>query len=186
LINKPVIVTKNLEIRILSSQDRNSLQEAADCRDIADTMISVPYPFTEVVAENWIKRAEEEFDSQKGYHFGIFERNTGKLTGYITLRELEREHSQVEFSFWIAKPEWGKGYATEACRAVVDFGFQSLGINRIYAFHMVRNPASGRVLEKLGFVEEGLLRECVIKWDKFEDVVIRAMLKRDWLGNASE
>ena len=81
---------------------------------------------------------------------------------------------------WIGVEWWGRGYATEAARAILDHGFESLGLNRIYAHHMVRNPASGRVLEKIGMMKEGLLRQPVRKWGKFEDVVVFAILRDDW------
>ena len=63
------------------------------------------------------------------------------------------------------------------------FGFERLGVNRICAFHITRNPASGRVLEKAGFRREGLLRQRVRKWGVFEDVVVLAVLREDWLEN---
>jgi RimJ/RimL family protein N-acetyltransferase len=56
-----------------------------------------------------------------------------------------------------------------------------MGINRVHAYHMLRNPASGRVLARLGFREEGVLRQRVRKWGVFEDVVLQALLKEDWL-----
>ena len=59
-------------------------------------------------------------------------------------------------------------------------GFEQLQLNRILAFHMVRNPASGRVLEKIGMKQEGLLRQCVRKWNRFEDMVLMAVLHEDW------
>jgi hypothetical protein len=65
---------------------------------------------------------------------------------------------------------WGKGYATEAARTAVRFGFEHLGLNRIWSYYMVRNPASGRVLAKVGMKREGLLREHVRKNEAFEDV----------------
>ncbi len=63
---------------------------------------------------------------------------------------------------------------------MIRFGFEELGRNRIYAHHMVRNPASGHVLEKSGMQREGLLRQRVCKWGKFEDVGILAILRTDW------
>jgi RimJ/RimL family protein N-acetyltransferase len=75
---------------------------------------------------------------------------------------------------------WGKGYATEAGRAAVRFGFEHLGLNKIWSCHMVRNPASGRVLAKLGMKREGLLRQHVRKNEAFEDVVARGLLREEW------
>jgi RimJ/RimL family protein N-acetyltransferase len=97
----------------------------------------------------------------------------------VSLRSIDREHEEAELSFWIGRPFWGRGYATEAAGAAVDRAFDALGINRIVAHHMVRNPASGRVLAQLGFRQEGLLRERVKKWGIYEDVVLMALLRRD-------
>jgi RimJ/RimL family protein N-acetyltransferase len=83
--------------------------------------------------------------------------------------------------FWVGVEHWRQGYATEAAEALLRYGFDTLGLNRIYAHHMVRNPASGRVLEKAGMKREGLLRQRVRKWGVFEDVVLLAILREDWL-----
>ena len=64
---------------------------------------------------------------------------------------------------------------------MVALGFEGLGLNRIHAHHMVRNPGSGRVLEKVGFQHEGLLRQRVVKWGVFEDVILLGLLKREAL-----
>jgi [ribosomal protein S5]-alanine N-acetyltransferase len=112
--------------------------------------------------------------------FGMTLRLGESLVGTIGLRDIDVEHSQAELGFWVAVECWGQGYATEASRAVVGFGFGQLGLNRIYAHHMVRNPASGRVLTKVGMKQEGLLRQRVRKWGVFENVVPLATLREEW------
>jgi len=84
--------------------------------------------------------------------------------------------------FWIGTDYWSQGYATEAGRAVIRFAFEQLNLNRVHAHHMVRNPASGRVLEKLGMKREGVLRQRLKKWGVFEDVVVMAILREEWAG----
>jgi RimJ/RimL family protein N-acetyltransferase len=74
---------------------------------------------------------------------------------------------------------------SEALKPMLRFAFEDLGLNRLYAYHMVRNPASGKVLQKNGFVQEGLLRQRVRKWGVFEDVALLAILHRDWQGKAA-
>ena len=69
---------------------------------------------------------------------------------------------------------------SEVVQAVVRYGFEGLGLNRLYAYHMLRNPVSGRVLEKNGFKQEGLLRQRVRKWGQFEDVALWAILRQEW------
>ena len=94
------------------------------------------------------------------------------------------EHLQAEVSFWIGRPWWRRGFATEAAQGVVRFAFESLDLNRVYGHHLVRNPASGRVLARLGMQREGLLRQRVRKNDSFEDVVLCALVREDWAGGS--
>lgn len=69
---------------------------------------------------------------------------------------------------------------SEALKPLLGFGFDTLSLNKIYAYHMVRNLASGRVLQKNGFTLEGLLRQRVRKWGKFEDVRLLSILRQEW------
>ncbi len=98
------------------------------------------------------------------------------LIGAVSLR-IERDDQRAELGYWIGRPYWGQGYCTEAVRAVLSFGFQQLGLNRIYAGHFSRNPASGRVMQKAGMNCEGHLRQHTKKWDAFEDIEIYAVLR---------
>ena len=96
------------------------------------------------------------------------------------MRDIDREHLQGELSFWLAIEAWGRGYMSEVVQAMVRYGFEDLSLNRLYAYQMLRNPASGRVLEKNGFRQEGLLRQRVRKWEQFEDVALWAILRQEW------
>jgi RimJ/RimL family protein N-acetyltransferase len=75
---------------------------------------------------------------------------------------------------------WGQGYMSEALQPIIRYGFEDLDLNRLYAYHMVRNSGSGKVLQKNGFELEGVLRQRVRKWGVFEDVKLWAMLHGDW------
>ncbi len=161
------------------------LQRLAGQREIADTMISVPHPFTDQYAADWISGHAAAYERDEALHFAITLINGALLAGAIELRAINREHSHAEMSCWIGLEWWGKGFATEAGLAVLRHGFEHLGLNRIMAFHMVRNAASGRALKKLGMRPEGLLRQCVRKWGRFEDVVPMAILREDWDRNRS-
>lgn len=83
----------------------------------------------------------------------------------------------AEPSFWLAVESRGRGFMAEALAAVLRYAFLDLDLNGVYAYHMVRNPTSGRVLSRLGFQVEGLLRQRVRKWGLFEDVVLQALLR---------
>ena len=176
----PTIATARLSLRPWAPADVAALCQLAGRREIADTMISVPHPFTEEYASAWIASHADAWEKGLALHWAITLAASGTAVGAAELRAIDREHHHGELSFWIGVPWWGQGLVTEAGQAVLRFGFGQLQLNRIYAFHMVRNPASGRVLAKLGLREEGLLRQCVQKWGRFEDVVVRAILRDDW------
>jgi ribosomal-protein-alanine N-acetyltransferase len=172
--------TRRLFLRPLQLADAPRLAMLAGRREIADTTISIPHPYSEGQARKWIAAQSES--GGRSIAFAITIRDNTHLIGVAGLRDVDAEHAQAELGFWIGLEWWRKGYATEAARAVVRYGFEQLKLNRIYAHHMVRNPASGRVLEKLGLKREGLLRQRIRKWGIFEDVVVLAILRSDWTG----
>jgi RimJ/RimL family protein N-acetyltransferase len=177
-----VLRTPRLVLDALTDADVPALVSLAGDRRIADTMISVPHPLDAAAARQWLDRLRAGAASGTARHWAIRAADTGALVGMATLRAIDREHEEAELSFWIGVASWGRGYATEAAGAVIAHAFTSDGLNRLVAYHMVRNPSSGRVLARLGFRQEGLLRQRVKKWGVYEDVVLAALLRRDWAG----
>jgi len=183
MTEQAVLETLRLQLRPLELSDTKEIQRTAGIREIADTMISLPHPYPAGEAERYIslKLREREAGSSVTY---VIEKKAGKeFCGLIELRDIDYEHSQGELSFWLAIDAWGHGYMSEVVQVIVGFGFEVLNLNRLYAYHMLRNPATGRVLEKNGFKQEGLLRQRVQKWGQYEDVAIRAILRQDWQAN---
>jgi RimJ/RimL family protein N-acetyltransferase len=88
----------------------------------------------------------------------------GQAVGVIglTLCEGERRHSG-ELSYWLGEPYWGRGIITTAVQAVTEYAVKELGLSRIESYVFSWNPASARVLEKMGFAREGVLRNSIIK-----------------------
>lgn len=179
-MDQPQLKTHRLYLSPMHSSDIPDIQRAASDREIADTMISLPHPYPDGEAERYFQRLQAEMQADRAYVYSIREMEEGNFCGLIELRAIEREHSQAELSFWLARESWGQGYMSEAVQATVQFGFEVLGLNRLYAYHMLRNPAAGNILEKCGFTQEGMLRQRVIKWGNFEDVALCAILKQDW------
>jgi RimJ/RimL family protein N-acetyltransferase len=93
---------------------------------------------------------------------------------------VDTSQSRGELGYWIGKSYWGAGYATEAAAAVIEHGFTTLGLNRIHAHHMRRNPASGRVLQKLGMLYEGSLRQHFQRDGRFEDMECYGILRSEY------
>ena len=176
----PLLETGRVLLRPLVLGDADALRRCAGAREIADGMISIPHPYPEDEAARYLVAQEEDFRAGRSVAFALGRKNDGTLMGVIEIRGVDRIHFQAEVSFWLAVPFWGEGYMTEALAPALDYAFRELKVNRLYAHHMVRNPASGKVLEKNGFQPEGLLRQRVWKCGRFEDVVLLSLLRRDW------
>ncbi len=175
-----ILETERLLLRPLSPTDATSIQKLASDRHIADTTISIPHPYPDGEAEIYISKKIAELKIGCSVTFAIKSKLEAKLIGIIEIRDIDREHSVAELSFWLAVAAWGKGYMSEALKPVLYCGFETLSLNRIYAYHMVRNPASGKVLQKNGFKLEGLLRQRIRKWGIFENVILLSILRQEW------
>lgn len=175
----PPLLTERLVLRSLTLEDAADVQRLAGDRDIALMTVAIPHPYEDGMAEEWIRASSERFKKDEALNFAITLKADKKLIGAIGL-ELEPEHERGELGYWIGKPYWNLGYATEAASAVVAYSFQVLKLNRIYAYHFTRNPASGRVLEKVGMRYEGCRRQHTKKWETFEDSIGYGILKVDF------
>lgn len=176
---RPTLHTTRLTLRPFEPSDGPRVKELAGDRAIADTTGRIAHPYEDGMAERWIARQQTEFEAGTSTDFAVTLRESGELLGAIGL-VINAAHRRAELGYWIGKPHWGRGYATEAGRAVIRHGFEDLGLARIAAHHFQRNPASGRILQKLGMKPEGLLRRHFLKWDTLEDVVLHGILREEW------
>jgi len=175
---QPMLHTERLVLRPFTPEDAPEVQRLAGVREVADTTLLVPHPYPDGAATAWIATHAAGWAARRSITYAITERAAGALVGAIGL-EVAAAHARGELGYWVALPCWGRGYATEAARELLAFGFDALGLNRIQAQYMTRNPASGRVLEKLGMRREGVHRQHVRRWDRFEDVAVCALLRAD-------
>lgn len=146
---------------------------------MARMMLRVPHPYPDGAALEFIRGARARWEKGDGYTFMCEETGSGSIVACAGL-EVAPEHLHAELGYWVAIECWGAGYATEASRAVVAFGFETLGLRRVHAGHYAHNPASGRVLEKVGFRHEGLRPRHIRRLDEFVDLVLTGLLREDW------
>jgi RimJ/RimL family protein N-acetyltransferase len=175
----PVLRTARLVLGAFQPQDAAELQRLAGAREIADTTLSIPHPYEMDHALAWIGNQRKEAARGRATNFAVRLSLDSRLIGSVGLRDIDPEHLQAELGFWIGRERWGQGYASEASAAVIRYGFETVGLNRIYAHHMTRNPTAGRVLGHIGMRREGLLRQRVRKWGVYEDVEVYAILRDD-------
>jgi ribosomal-protein-alanine N-acetyltransferase len=175
----PVLETQRLLLRPFELSDAKDVQRLAGDWAIADTTLAIPHPYEDGMAEAWISTHRPKFEAGELANFAITLREGRELVGAIGLT-IRPGFDRAELGYWIGKPYWGRGYCTEAGQAVVEFGFAALDLNRIHAGHFARNPASGRVMQKLGMILEGTLRQHDKVHDQYEDLVIYGLLRSEW------
>ncbi len=147
------LATKRLTLRPFRLADAEAVERLAGDFDVAKMLDRVPFPYPKGEAEAWI--ASHEDGRRRGVHYPFAVDSDGELIGSVALdREAD---GRLHLGYWIGKPWWGKGYATEAARAALGFAFGELGQSAVKSGHYADNHASGRVMTKLGFryVREG-------------------------------
>ncbi len=178
-MQQPTIQTERLILRPFQLSDAADVQRLAGDREVAVTTVSIPHPYPDGVAQAWIAVHPARLADGSACTFAVVLRKTEELVGATGLR-MKAEHGRGELGYYVGKPYWNHGYATEAGRAVLKFGFEVLGLRRIFAECMSHNPASARVLEKLGMRHEGTLRSHMRKWDAHVDMEVYGILREEF------
>ena len=163
----PYIETERLRLRPFNLEDSKEVQRLAGDIEIAKTTLNIPHPYEDGMAEDWISRHAEAYGKGISLTLAITDKEEKYLIGAIGLI-INKEHNRAELGYWIGKPYWNKGYCTEAAKA----------LNKICATHLKRNPASGKVMQKIGMEQEGVFKEHVKKWGKYEDLVYYGMVRK--------
>ncbi|MDB5694964.1 MAG: family acetyltransferase [Sphingomonas bacterium] len=143
--------TPRLTLRPGWPEDAAALHRAIAHEAVAMKLARLPWPYLPDHAETWLRTAP----APGNHPLLIFAHDLGAtpvLVGGIGLHPAEDE---LEIGYWLTPAAWGRGYATEAGRAVLDMARYALGRERLTAYHHLDNPASGQVLRKLGFRETG-------------------------------
>ncbi|PWW28758.1 GNAT family N-acetyltransferase [Chryseobacterium sp. AG844] len=170
----PVLQTERLILSQLEEKDIPFIVELLQHRIFSDLTSNIPYPYVENDARSWVEMSKEAFENNTGYTFAIRNKE-GQIIGAIGLHD--RDDDKAELGYWIGIPYWNKGYVTEAAKGIIDFGFDELKLNKIFATHFLHNPASGRIMEKIGMKKEAVLIKEVKKDGEYFDLVRYCILK---------
>jgi [ribosomal protein S5]-alanine N-acetyltransferase len=154
--------------------DAASLQKHADNINISSNLLDrFPSPYTLETAINWIK---EKLDQNPITNFAIAV--DGQVIGVIGLDFRDDVYRKTPLlGYWVSEQYWGKGIMTEAVKLTANYAFANFDVVRIQAGILSKNPASMRVLEKAGFIKEGIMRNAIIKHGEIMDEHIYAILK---------
>jgi RimJ/RimL family protein N-acetyltransferase len=179
----PTLTSERLVLRPFAATDGPDVERLAGAREVADTTLHVPHPYPAGAGAEWIATQGPAWAAGVGLTLAIAPREApDRLLGAVSLA-LAREHARGELGYWVAVHAWGRGYATEAARAVAGYGFGALSLHRVQARHFTRNPASGRVMQKLGMRFEGVHRGSYLRWGRFEDVAVYGILAHEWAAS---
>ena len=141
------IRTERLLIKTPEIGDKFELTQLINNKDVIKWLSEIPFPYTLCHAEEFIERSRERVLKQESYNFMIFQDK--KMIGGIGLSEFNNKSCQV--GYWLGKKYWGNGFATEALKSILDFGFSQLNLEEIFAAYKIGNEGSRKVLTKCGF-----------------------------------
>lgn len=149
-------------------------------KEIADTTVMIPHPYPREAVDQWIHYLQRSFEQQTACEFAIFLKGDNRYIGNVGLVTISKKHKSAEVGYFIDVNEWNKGYATEACIKIIEYGFYEYQLNRIYSRCMVRNIASRKVMEKAQMTWEGRHKQEILKNNVFEDIDYLSILAEDY------
>lgn len=156
--------------------DAEGVRALAGNPAIYATTLNVPHPYEEGMAEKWIATHAVSFYERRGLCLAVCEKDRGQLAGTVSFG-IANPHQRAELGWWIGEPFWNRGYCTEAAAALVAYGFENFPIRKFTSHYLASNPASGRVMQKIGMQQEGYLHQHVVKEGVRHDIVLYGLLK---------
>jgi ribosomal-protein-alanine N-acetyltransferase len=182
LVALPTLETERLILRPFEMADAPTVQALASAWEIADTTLNIPHPYPDDGAASWISTHPSNIDKGQ-YTFAMVRKQDNGLVGSMGIGANPR-HNKAELGYWVGVPYWNLGYASEAARRIIEWGFRELMLNRIYARYLTRNPASARVMQKAGLKYEGTFKQDVLKWGVYEDLGQYGLVRAEYQESA--
>jgi [ribosomal protein S5]-alanine N-acetyltransferase len=172
--------TERLILRPLAPEDSDGLFRIFSDPEVTRYLEITPLKFASE-GKALVDYFNGQLERKTGVRWGIERKQDGALLGTCGFHSVELWASKAELSYDIGRPYWGKGIVPEAARALLRHAFEGMGMNRVQASVLPEAAASAKVLEKLGFHREGVLRESGYWKGRFWDKVTYSLLKREWL-----
>lgn len=170
--HRPTLITERLKLRPFHLSDSKVVQKLAGHKKIYATTATIPHPYSDGVAEEWISKHPEWFRNGNSVQFAVVLKKNSELVGCVDLLGISKTHRKAEIGYWIGVDYWNNGYCTEAARELIRFGFTTLKLHKVIGRHFSNNETSGKVLQKIGMKKVGTLRDDFFKEGKFRDIVL--------------
>ncbi|WP_417704400.1 GNAT family N-acetyltransferase [Pseudomonas sp.] len=173
------LTTNRLLLRPLQAADAPTLFAIFSDPQVMQYWNTPPWT-TEAMAQDFIRAEQQAMHDGQRLTLAIVDRESAELIGKCLLFNYQPESRRAEIGFGIASSAWGKGYVQEAAGELLRHGFETLELNRVESEIDPTNTASGRALERLGFSQEGLLRQRWIIDGQVSDSALFGLLRDDW------
>ncbi|MBH0160473.1 GNAT family N-acetyltransferase [Fictibacillus sp. 26RED30] len=179
----PLIDTDRLLLRPLKQSDTQSVFDhwLSDER-VADNRVNAAQTSIAQTEER-VKKIVIQYENKEFCYWGIELKKSGELIGEIDLYGFDSSTDNCEVSYSLGFKWWNHGYGTEALKAVVEYGFRHMDIHKISAAHNTDNPASGRIMIKVGMKQEGVIRHMIRNAkNQYKDCAVYGILREDYLS----
>ncbi len=177
----PTLHTERLILRSFKLEDASDVKRLAWNPNVASTIQCIEYPYIEGMAVEEIRRWGKEFNEKNSPNFAVTLRSNGTLIGNVELQIRQHlPYNNAELGYWIGESFWNCGYCTEAAKVVIRYGFRECNLDQILAYHFKRNPASGRVLQKIGMRYWDDFPNDTKHWGEWEDQIGYTLSKNEF------
>jgi RimJ/RimL family protein N-acetyltransferase len=170
--------TDRLVLRRPTRRDIGAIHGLAGDRRVV-RFTTLPWPYERKHAAGFVKMSQAQLRKKIGYNYVIERTSDGALIGAAGLLNVSSTHRRAELGYWLGVDFWHAGYASEAARRLVVFGFKHLRLHRIHALTVVGNDASAELLRRLAFKSEGVLRHHFKQRGRWKDLETWGLLARE-------
>lgn len=175
----PIIETERLVLRQIIKDDAVDILKYLSDDDVMKYYGLKPFKSMEEALQE-IDWYHSIFDEKSGIRWGITIKEKGRVIGSCGFLNLVQQHHRSDIGYELSEDFWGQGIASEAIAAVIKYGFEQLNLQRIQALIEPPNIPSQKLVERNGFIKEGLLRNYEFTGEKFDDLFMYSLLKQDF------
>jgi RimJ/RimL family protein N-acetyltransferase len=170
-------VAKRIYLRPLEIKDLALRVKWINDREVSKTLM-FDYPTSVAKTEKWFQNTLMD-DSKK--NFSIIRIDTDAVVGMAGLLDIDQKHKRAQLYITIGeKDNWGKGIATEVIPILLRYGFEELGLNKIYLYTLPSNERARQLYERIGFSREGILRQHYFCVGQLQDLTVHSILRMEW------
>lgn len=178
-----MFTTERLIIREYKRADLNDFLKVVRQPEIYATTYGIPKEYTKSFGRKWMKFIKQNLKNMQSYEFGMFLKENDQYIGNVGLINVNMLHNHADISYYIDTSYRNRGLTTEAAKEMLNLGFGVFGFEKISGLCLTVNPASRRVMEKIGMTYEGTLRNDLLKDGVYYDIDHLSILRDEFMQN---